>query len=320
MMPAVRTKARKYSSQEDAYLLNYREWRNDKVSESWAQFLARYEKRFWIDPHSSSSLLYRAQRISGCRFQTLSHDDEMMQHMLKIRKSSLWWTWGRVAQAFGTNANTASKAYKSFLERHGINEVQEEFNRVHWTKSEMRKLSRARHLGYSWERIAKLSGYEEYICIAAHYIHSYGDTRSGNLNTSFHPKYFFHTREKARLALIRRSSSGIKTDEKSREHRLEKDVLMQDREEKLTPKLDAKEVKPYGGTYPRLISRAVRPVKEESTSGMEYKHQFISCGLTSQPYQIQASGYQTTAGTFRGGIGAGASIIMRKSMGGTSGI
>ncbi|KAJ8071531.1 hypothetical protein OCU04_001846 [Sclerotinia nivalis] len=226
-MQALRGRNQRYSSQEDAYLSNYREWRNEKVSESWAQFLARFEKKFWVNPRSPASLFHRAERLSGRRHQTLSRNGEMMRHMLKIRKSSLWWTWGRIGQAFGTNARTASRAYKSFLQRNGIDEVQDESGRIIWTKSNRRKLSRARHLGHSWEKIARQFGYEEYICIAAHYIHSYGEGRSGNLNTSFHPKYFFSTIERTSIYPMQKFSSTREIKDETIDSQWEENIMTQ---------------------------------------------------------------------------------------------
>ncbi|RAL66348.1 hypothetical protein DID88_006017 [Monilinia fructigena] len=102
-MSLVRAKFRRFSKEEDANILGYREWSNGKVSESWSQFRARYDNKFWIDPRSSASLFQRAGRLSGQLYQILSQNEEMMQNMLTIRKSSLRWTWGRIGQAFDTN-------------------------------------------------------------------------------------------------------------------------------------------------------------------------------------------------------------------------
>ncbi|KAI9647195.1 hypothetical protein NHQ30_003578 [Ciborinia camelliae] len=296
-MSAVPVKVQKYSSQEDTYLVNFREWRNGKVSESWAQFLARYEKKFWIDPHSPASLFRRASRLSGQRYQTLFQDGEMMQHMLKIRRSSLLWTWGRIGQAFGTNARTVSEAYKLFLERHEINEVENELGRIRWTKSEIRRLNRARHLGYSWERIAKKFGYEEYICIAAHYIHSYGELKSGNLNMSFHPKCFFSPKEKSSMYPIQKASTiqGIK-DENPDEN-----LITQDKIEPSSSKSDSKA---SGSGSSQLDLSNANSMKRKSTSGCERNHEIMNNGPTKKKQQSHAGNGMTTAATPRRGTRA----------------
>ncbi|KAA8571745.1 hypothetical protein MFRU_035g00030 [Monilinia fructicola] len=237
-MPIVRAKSRRFSEEEDADILAYREWSNGKVSESWSQFCARYGNKFWIDPRSSASLFQRAGRISGQRYQTLSRNKEMMQNMLTIRKSSLWWTWGRIGQAFGTNAKTASRAYKTFLKRHEIDEFENESKRIRWTESEMRRLKRARHLGQSWEQISQRFCHEEYMCIAAHWIHSYVENRPGNLHTPFHPKYFFSMAEKTRISRVPKSSSIHENEDRKREQWGEKGGM-----ERLHSKSDAKNAK-----------------------------------------------------------------------------
>ncbi|CAD6453491.1 8dacc04f-a607-4a6e-8c95-7bdc7fd5075b [Sclerotinia trifoliorum] len=269
-MKALRGRNQRYSSQEDAYLFNYREWRNEKVSESWAQFLARFEKKFWVNPRSSASLFRRAGRLSGRRHQTLSRNGEMMCHMLKIRKSSLWWTWGRIGQAFGTNARTASGAYKSFLQRNGIDEVQDESGRIIWTRSNRRKLSRAHHLGHSWEQIAKQFGYEEYICIAAHYIHSYGEGKSGNLNASFHPKYFFSTIERTSIYHKQNFSSTREIKDESRDCQWEENIMAQYRREQSLLKCDAEEDGASVSGNSQLFFGAEEPLKRQLTFGLEH--------------------------------------------------
>ncbi|QSZ33748.1 hypothetical protein DSL72_005319 [Monilinia vaccinii-corymbosi] len=293
-MPAVRAKTQRYSEDEDAYLLGYREWRNDKVSESWSQFRSRYDNKFWIDPRSSASLFRRAERLSGHRHQTLSRGREMMQHMLTIRKSSLWWTWGRIGQAFGTNAKTAYRAYKSFLERQGIDEVENEADRIRWTESEMRKLKRAHHLGQSWEQIAQRFGYEECICVAAHWIHSYGEIGSGNLHMPFHPMYFFSMREKVSIYPKRKLSITHEVEDKEKERQWE-----EDRREQLPLKFDSKNgtASRSDGSHSGL--NAAQPVKKEFISELEHDREIVGHGLTKRKQQPHARRDIATAVTRR---------------------
>ncbi|KAB8301176.1 hypothetical protein EYC80_003071 [Monilinia laxa] len=237
-MSLIHAKSRRFSEEEDADILGYREWSNGKVSESWSQFRARYDNKFWIDPRTSASLFQRAGRLSGQRYQTLSRNEEMMQNMLTIRKSSLRWTWERIGQAFGTNAKTASRAYKAFLKSHRIDEFEDESKRIRWTESEMRRLKRARHLGQSWKLISQRFCHEEYLCIAAHWIHSYVEKWPGNLYTPFHPKYYFPVTEKTCISRVRKSSSTNEIEYKKGERRWEEGAM-----ERSPPKSDAKIVK-----------------------------------------------------------------------------
>ncbi|KAM0181698.1 hypothetical protein ACHAPC_007105 [Botrytis cinerea] len=274
-MPALRGRRQKFSSQEDMYLSNFREWRNEEVSESWAQFLARYEKKFWIDPHSSASLFRRAEKLSGHRHQTLSRVEEMMHHMLKIRKSSLLWTWGRIGQAFGTNAGTASVAYKSFLERNGIDEDENESHRIMWTESDRRRLSRARHLGHSWERISRQFGYEEYICMSAHYIHSYGEGRSGSLNPSFHPKYFFSFIGRSRGHHIQKSTDALEVKDEGRDCQWVKGLITKNEREQSPSGSGTKNVKASGSGSSQSYFTNLKYMKSHSILKLEHNSGMI---------------------------------------------
>lgn len=309
-MKALRGRNQRYSSQEDAYLFSYREWRNEKVSESWAQFLARFQKKFWVNPRSSASLFHRAERLSGRRHQTLSRNGEMMRHMLKIRRSSLWWTWGRIGQAFGTNARTASGAYKSFLQRNGIDEVQDESRRIIWTISNRRKLCRARHLGHSWEQIARQFGYEEYICIAAHYIHSYGEGKSGYLNASFHPKYFFSTIERTSIYHMQKLSSRREIKDESIDFPWEENIMAQYRRKQSLPilKCDAEEAGASRSGRSQLCFGAGEPVKGQLTFGLKHNLGIMECDSMRTTQQFHDRGVVAAPVTLRGDVHAHTSI------------
>ncbi|KAF7956906.1 hypothetical protein EAE96_004230 [Botrytis aclada] len=276
-MPNSRGRRQKFSSQEDAYLSNFREWRNEEVSESWAQFLARYEKKFWADPHSSASLFRRAEKLSGHRHQTLSRVEDMMHHMVKIRKSSLLWTWGRIGQAFGTNARTASAAYKSFLERNGIDEDENESHRIMWTESDKRRLSRARHLGYSWERISKQFGLEEYICMSAHYIQSYGGSKSGNLNASFHPKYFFSFIGRNSGHPTQRSAGAREVKYEGEDYQMVKSLVTQTERGKLQPRSGVKNFERSGSSGSQSSFINLEHLKSQSALKLEHNSRLIRC-------------------------------------------
>ncbi|THV50106.1 hypothetical protein BGAL_0165g00260 [Botrytis galanthina] len=274
-MPNSRGRRQKFSSQEDAYLSNFREWRNEEVSESWAQFLARYEKKFWADPHSSASLFRRAEKLSGHRHQTLSRVEEMMYHMLKMRKSSLLWTWGRIGQAFGTNARTASAAYKNFLGRNGIDEDENESRRIMWTESDKRRLGRARHLGYSWERISKQFGHEDYICMSAHYIHSYGGGRSGNLNASFHPKYFFSFIGKSGGHPIHKSAGASKVKDEGEDYQWAKSLVTRNEREQSQPRSGITSAKQSGSNNSQSCFTNLEHIKSHSVLKLEHNSRLI---------------------------------------------
>ncbi|ESZ89949.1 hypothetical protein SBOR_9658 [Sclerotinia borealis F-4128] len=315
-MPALRAKSQSYSTGEDTYLCNYREWRSGRVSESWAQFIARYKKKFWINPHSSASLYQRAQRLSGHRHQTLARDEELMRHMHKIRTSSILWTWGKIAQAFGTNAKTVSRAYKSFLERHGINEVENESARIRWTKFEVRRLYRARHFGYSWERIAKKFGYEEYICISAHYIYSYGQSRSGNFNPSFHPKCFLFQKDKTSMYHIRKSSSTqeIKDEHAEGQCQWEDTAVTQDRKGPVSHKSYHQRANSSGGSSSQSDLSAVECIMRKTTTGSVHNHERMNHGPTENKQPSRARSGVTTAATPRNGTRADKSAIITTPM------
>ncbi|KAF7916551.1 hypothetical protein EAE99_009733 [Botrytis elliptica] len=274
-MPTSRGRRQKFSSQEDAYLCNFREWRNEEVSESWAQFLARYEKKFWADPHSSASLFRRAEKLSGHRHQTLSRVEEMMHHMLKMRKSSLLWTWGRIGQAFGTNARTASAAYKNFLERSGIDEDENESRRIMWTESDRRRLGRARHLGYSWERISKQFGHEEYICMSAHYIQSYGGSRSGNLNASFHPKHFFSFIGKSSGHPTQKSAGASEVKDEGGDYQWVKSLVTRNERGQSQPRSGVKNAKQSGSGSSQSCFTNLEHVKSHSVLKLEQNSKLI---------------------------------------------
>ncbi|KAF7901297.1 hypothetical protein EAF00_003518 [Botryotinia globosa] len=274
-MPNSRGRRQKFSSQEDAYLSNFREWRNEEVSESWAQFLARYEKKFWADPHSSASLFRRAERLSGHRYQTLSRVEEMMHHMLKMRKSSLLWTWGRIGQAFGTNARTASAAYENFLERNGIDEDENESRRIMWTESDRRRLGRARHLGYSWERISKQFGHEEYICMSAHYIQSYARGRSGNMNASFHPKYFFSFIGKSSGHPIHRSAGAPEIKDEGEDYQWVKSLVARNEKGQSQPTSGVTNAKQLGSSSSQSCFTSLEHIKSHSVLELQHNSRLI---------------------------------------------
>ncbi|KAF7900638.1 uncharacterized protein EAF01_007940 [Botrytis porri] len=302
-MPTSRGRRQKFSSQEDAYLSNFREWRNEEVSESWAQFLARYEKKFWADPHSSASLFYRAEKLSGHRHQTLSRVEEMMHHMLKMRKSSILWTWGRIGQAFGTNARTASAAYKNFLERNGIDEDENESRRIMWTESDRRRLGRARHLGYSWERISKQFGHEEYICMSAHYIQSYSGSRSGNLNASFHPKYFFSFIGKSSRYPIQKSAGAPVVKDEGKDCQLGTSLVTRNERGKSQPMSDVTNAKRSGSGSSQSCSTILELMKSPSLLKLEHDSGLIDhiptmhslCGSKATMVPISQAGSRSCA-------------------------
>lgn len=204
IMSAKLGKRQSYTPEEDAHLLEFRRWGNEQALEGWSQFLARYKTKYWIDTRSPGALSSRARQLSGYRHLTLSRDEDMMHHILKIYRSSTAWTWGRIGQIFGTTAETVYAAYKTYLKKHGLDEVENESARIKWTKTDRERLARARRLKQPWERIARQFGHEEYICITAHYIHSYDGKGYGHLDHSFHPKYLFTSKEGAKAYPIRR--------------------------------------------------------------------------------------------------------------------
>ncbi|TGO17919.1 hypothetical protein BPAE_0403g00030 [Botrytis paeoniae] len=198
-----------------------------------------------------------------------------MHHMLKMRKSSLLWTWGRIGQAFGTNARTASAAYKNFLERNEIDEDQNETRRIIWTESDRRRLGRARHLGYSWERISKQFGHKEYICMSAHYIQSYGGSRSGKLNASFHPKCFFSFIGKSSGHPIQKSAGAPEVKDEGEDYQWVKSLVTRNEREQSQPRSGVTNAKQSGSGSSLSCFTNLEHMKSHSVLKLEHNSELI---------------------------------------------